>query len=70
MKIKNLWIMFRKFIKPVLLLHFFLIVTSNESLLSKTQKYKDKNLQEKEDKLFIDYLEIENIVSQNNLELK
>ena len=43
--------MFRKFIKPVLLLHFFLIVTSNESLLSKTQKYKDENLQEKEEKL-------------------
>ena len=62
--------MLRKFIYPILLLPFCLYIASDKSLLSQTKNNIDLVAQGPKDKLFIDYSKIENIVSQNNLELK
>ena len=62
--------MLRKFINPILFLPLFFYVTSHQYLLSKTNKNIDKLVQIEEEKIFIDYSKIKDIVSKNNLELK
>ena len=62
--------MLRKFIQQILVLPFCLYVVSNKSLLSQTKDNIDEVLQEKIEKLTIDYTTIDQLISQNNLELK
>ena len=62
--------MLRKFIQQILVLPFCLYVVSNKSLLSQTKENINESLQEEIEKLTIDYTTIDQLISQNNLELR
>ena len=61
--------MFRKIINPFLLLPIALCINSLNVISSETNSYVDEVLEEKSNKLFISYREIENIILSNQ-ELK
>ena len=61
--------MLRKLIHPILILPLFLNINSHKPLLSETKDYIDNTLKENKE-IFIDYLKLNNIVLQNNQELK
>ena len=61
--------MFRKIINPFLFFPIALCINSLNVISSETNSYVDKFLEEKSNKLFISYREIENIIL-NNQELK
>ena len=61
--------MLKKIINPFLLLPLVLIFSSQRALLSETKSYIDEILEDKDDKIFIDYSEIDEIIL-NNQELK
>ena len=62
--------MLRKFIQQILVLPFCLYVVSNKPLLSQTKENINESLQEEIEKLTIDYTTIDQLISQNNLELR
>ncbi len=62
--------MLRKLIKPILFFPLCLYLTAPKSILSETGTFIDQVLEEKEDKFFVDYSEINEIIIQNNPELK
>ena len=61
--------MFRKIIKPILFLQLSTFLTFQKSTISQPNSYIDEVLEEKKDRIFIDYKEITSIIS-NNQELK
>ncbi len=61
--------MLRKIIKPLFFLPLALYIISPKVILSQSKNYIDQILKEKEDKIFIDYKELEKIIF-NNQELK
>ena len=61
--------MFRKITNPILFIPLILCVTSNKVILSETKNYIDQILQEKGDKIFVNYEEIDEFIL-NNEELK
>ena len=61
--------MIRKIISTTLFIPFILFVTSQKAILSETRNYIDEILEEKDDKIFIDYSEIDKIIL-NNTEIK
>ena len=61
--------MIRKIISTTLFIPFILFVTSQKVILSETRNYIDEILEEKDDKIFIDYSEIDKIIL-NNTEIK
>ena len=61
--------MIRKIISTTLFIPFVLFVTSQKVILSETRNYIDEILEEKDDKIFIDYSEIDKIIL-NNTEIK
>ena len=63
-------IMFRKLIHAILTLPLTLCITSQQAILSETTNYIDEVLQEKEDKIFVDYSVIKELILANNQELK
>ena len=62
--------MLRKLIRSLIVLNLSFYVTSQRAILSESKDYIDQILQEKEDKVFIDYSEIKKIILENNQELK
>ena len=62
--------MLRKLIHPILVLPFCLYINSQEALLSKANNNIEEILQEKENQIFLNYSEIDNITLKNNQELK
>ena len=61
--------MFRKITNPILFIPLILCVTSNKVIPSETKNYIDQILQEKGDKIFVNYEEIDEFIL-NNEELK
>ena len=61
--------MYRKIINTIIFLPLILFITSYRPIFSETKNYIDEILKEKDDKLFIDYQEIEKLIF-NNQELK
>ena len=61
--------MLRKVINPILFLPIALCLNSINVLSSETKEYKDNVLEEKSDKTFISYQDVEKIIL-NNRELK
>ncbi len=57
--------MIRKRVNPILLLPFALFITSQKATLKGAENFIDQVLEENADKVFIDYKEIENIISRN-----
>lgn len=62
--------MLRKLIHPILVLPFCLYINSQEPLLSKANNNINEILEEKENQIFLNYSEINNITLKNNLEIK
>ncbi len=62
--------MLRKFIQPIFVLPLCLYINFQKDLLSEQRDNIEEILQEKENQLFVDYAEIEKILSKNNQELK
>ena len=54
--------MIRKIISTTLFIPFILFLTSQRAILSETRNYIDEILEEKDDKIFIDYSEIDKII--------
>ena len=57
--------MFRKIIHTILLIPISIFITSHNVILGETKDYIDEILEEKEDKFFIDYQVIEELITQN-----
>ena len=62
--------MLRKFISPILLFPLCLLINPPEALLGETINNIEEVLQEKENQIFLNYSEIDNIILKNNPELK
>ena len=62
--------MFRRFINPILVFPLWLVINSQEALLSKTSSNIEEVIQEKGNQIFLNYSEIDKIVLKNNQELK
>ena len=62
--------MLRRFINPIFVLPLCLSINPPEALFSETRNNIEQIIQEKENQIFLDYSEIDNIISKNNQELK
>ena len=62
--------MFRKLIYQILVFPIFISINSQKPILSETNSNMEEILQEKVNKIIVNYEEINNIISRNNEELK
>ncbi len=62
--------MFRRFINQILVFPLCLFVNPPEAVFSETNNNIEEAIQEKEDQIFLNYSEIDNIILKNNQELK
>ena len=62
--------MLRRLIKPILVFPLCLYINSQKALLSEPQNNIEEILQEKENQIFLNYSEINNLTLKNNQELK
>ena len=62
--------MFRRFINQILVLPVCLFINLPEEVFSETNNNIEEAIQEKEDQIFLNYSEIDNIILKNNQELK
>ena len=62
--------MLRRFINPILVFPLWLIINSQEALLSKPSNTIEEVIQEKENQIFLNYSEIDKVILKNNQELK
>ena len=62
--------MLRRFINPILVFPICLFFNPSKTLLSETSNNIKEVIQEKENQIFLNYIEIDNIILRNNQELK
>ena len=62
--------MLRRFINPILVFPICLFFNPSKTLLSETSNNIEEVIQEKENQIFLNYSEIDNIILRNNQELK
>ncbi len=67
---KKYFIMLRRFINPILIFPICLYINNQQKLLSETKNNIEDVLKEKKTQLFINYSDINGLISQNNQELR
>ena len=60
--------MLRRFINPILVFPICLFFNPSKTLLSETSNNIEEVIQEKENQIFLNYIEIDNIILRNNQE--
>ena len=61
--------MFRRFINPILIFPLCLLINSPKAILSETSNNIEEALQEKENQIFVNYSEIDGIISAKDCQL-